>query len=861
MVNGTVRLPLYGRDANEQAVAASGVLSGGAAGADGDGDGIADAEDNCPAAANATQRDSDGDGTGDACDEVPPDATTEAWSVSGTSGVSAQTPPSPLASDPVPQLQGVGQSVGGQLEHVFEYTLVASHADFARLVFRLEWQQVGKDYFTLEATDPAGKAAGSIFVNTAYQEAMFASPVPGKYTIKVKERRTTGGAFTLKALLTRQTPPQPLPLATDRAIDDAVVIAVIDSSFNPYHWDYLAAKMPQHTNSDPNDDLPLDQDPATWLPGHPGAAAFKSYQPLSLTLKPDDPAANTRDLHAADAAQWNKVRYSEGTANGQVNMYWIPGTKVIGHVAFGAGDPLFGGGVLAPHNGNLFGLNTGPVDTWAAGSHGNGTATVSAGAIHGSCRECLIVFVHGTIEQANEWVQQQDWIDLQTNSWGISTLSPVRDRAYAGSNTETQRQAIERGQSIFFSAGNGVENAFAVPNPTLFSSQEGPDWIVTVGGIAPSGASYSGSGKAADIASLGGSYPSAPNSDTTEAPADPATNASDTFSGTSNATPVIAGMYGESLYRLRRALSGASRVQRDGTIAAGTGLTCGSARPDCAIADGQVTVHELREALFRSATRTPQGTAPAGVTSIPESGNQKELELISEGHGSYFGRYLGDAHFETEIGRIVDYVLGRRFPQQSADDRAWFVADSICRQAAWGAWSHGYASDGTEAPAADPAWPIRTWLAHACPEVLPTVIEVERGYAGLTSRAEPPAGSQSVQLGCAASGEIKELAVLSGTAGTSVLEFPANSHFYDVELPAGCVLASMKFELNWTVPVEDLDLYVTGPEYGSGDGAATGAMPEVATVSNPRPGSYTVEVRSFLNVETQYTLKIVATGA
>lgn len=39
--------------------------------ADGDGDGVADAEDNCPGAANAEQRDADGDGEGDACDAAP----------------------------------------------------------------------------------------------------------------------------------------------------------------------------------------------------------------------------------------------------------------------------------------------------------------------------------------------------------------------------------------------------------------------------------------------------------------------------------------------------------------------------------------------------------------------------------------------------------------------------------------------------------------------------------------------------------------------------------------------------------------------------------------------------------------------
>lgn len=41
------------------------------AGPDGDADGVADADDNCPSAPNPDQTDTDGDGAGDACDPDP----------------------------------------------------------------------------------------------------------------------------------------------------------------------------------------------------------------------------------------------------------------------------------------------------------------------------------------------------------------------------------------------------------------------------------------------------------------------------------------------------------------------------------------------------------------------------------------------------------------------------------------------------------------------------------------------------------------------------------------------------------------------------------------------------------------------
>ena len=46
-------------------------MGGGMPGPDGDGDGVEDRFDNCPALANPEQLDGDGDGAGDLCDPAP----------------------------------------------------------------------------------------------------------------------------------------------------------------------------------------------------------------------------------------------------------------------------------------------------------------------------------------------------------------------------------------------------------------------------------------------------------------------------------------------------------------------------------------------------------------------------------------------------------------------------------------------------------------------------------------------------------------------------------------------------------------------------------------------------------------------
>jgi hypothetical protein len=123
-----------------------------------------------------------------------------------------------------------------------------------------------------------------------------------------------------------------------RVAEDAVVVAVLDSAINPYHWDFQASKMPQALDKNRGNDLPLTTPPDRWLPGFPSPKAFDSYQSLELSYERKDANAPIAPLLAKDEAKIADVKPSSAE---ELNYYWLPGTKVIGAMRFGT-QPLVG---------------------------------------------------------------------------------------------------------------------------------------------------------------------------------------------------------------------------------------------------------------------------------------------------------------------------------------------------------------------------------------------------------------------------------------------------------------------------------------------------------------------------------------
>ena len=476
-----------------------------------------------------------------------------------------------------------------------------------------------------------------------------------------------------------------LPINITDAMGDVVVVAVVDGGFNPYHWDWAASRMPQHMDEDPTNDLPLDKPPYDWLPGYPNPADFESFTRLDLTFDLENSDRAYSELVEQDGEAWGLFQ-STGPGN-KGNIAWIPNTKVVGLIDFGGGLSI---------NSN---------------AHGAKASSVAAGNLFGACPECLFVFVDNSGEAGMNWVMQQPWIDAVSNSYGFSLVN--RDRLYSGSDIVAQRDASMRGQSIFFSAGNGQANTFTVPNTTPFSSQEGPDWITTVGAVSPGKrASYTGHGKPADVASIGSNYPSQGGS---------TVSGDGTFGGTSSATPTITGTYGRALWAAREMIPGPSRVQADGVVATGEVVPCGAAYADCELADGNLTARELRMRLYHGAQHTPAGMVVGALGEDPELPAPGEVEFLNEGHGSYFSRMDGDEAWLEEFARIVGPMDGTLAPlTRPAGEREYMIVDSYCRQEIWDLfWTDGYWKQGDNLPAPNPVFPFTAAWGATCDQLFP----------------------------------------------------------------------------------------------------------------------------------------------
>ena len=340
------------------------------------------------------------------------------------------------------------------------------------------------------------------------------------------------------------------------------VIAFVDSGINPYHEDFRAPEFVHH--------------PSKYIEGYPADA---QELPLSLDVADTDGYAAARD---ADDERLTDLQRQK--------LYWIPGTRIIGGYSMGAGGAgTYPERVVVDENG-----------------HGSGVASVAAGQLYGANPNALIVMVEGLGMTSTAWAASQPWIDIVSNSWGPG----LPGRVDLPASVEATRQSTRRGQSMMFSAGNGMRNTNSsdvfpagqdpcrckIPthNATVTANGSGPSWHLTIGAVSPvNGQAHWWHGVPVDAASFGSKWRAA------DAFGVKATESRD-FGGTSCATPITAGVLSSVIEKARVVLGDTEAGQKTGGVVAqaAPGRELPATGP---LADGRLTRLEAEAITLKSA--------------------------------------------------------------------------------------------------------------------------------------------------------------------------------------------------------------------------------------------------------------------
>lgn len=453
----------------------------------------------------------------------------------------------------------------------------------------------------------------------------------GTYNFTVEAWSAIDAPYTLD--VTADTAPASTS-SGDNADDETVVVAVVDTGINPYHDEFSAESYPGELN--------LSEHPGTYLESY-----LDDAPSLNLSLgDPYDPAV------AQDG--WASVAEDQ--------LYWIPGTKIVG--AYHGGGALASGDPVIDDNG-----------------HGTASASVAVGNTLGSCERCLLVAVEGS--DGLSWALSQPWIDFVSNSWspftnlgsptaGQDGLDPM---GFNNGIPAQTRAAVTRGQTVLFSASNGEPTSYAAPEPTYTSHTSGPDWVMTVGATDKfDDCDCSGdegfiatAGQPVDVASYAvGEIPAADHQ---------SSDGLTEHGGTSAATPIVAGVMGQTLLSAREALGDTAGGTHDRVIAEGAPV---SGPHDGLLADGELTRAELEQAIKLTAQHTHStwiSGYPTHVGTAPVPNELLAGQFAVEGWGVVAERTGANA---------TDVVLGEQPLPNRPLDQAAADADEASREALWG---------------------------------------------------------------------------------------------------------------------------------------------------------------------------------
>ena len=436
--------------------------------------------------------------------------------------------------------------------------------------------------------------------------------------------------------------PRPAPSA---------VVAVVDTGINPYHAVFRdrSARAYRH--------------PSTYLPGFP-----RNAPALRLHLDGED----YWDAVRADCATWAKVR--RGT------LYWVPGTRIVGAITF---DPVAAG--------NCGAEQPAPLPIVDDGGHGTMTASRAVSGSYGACRTCLVVAVEtpgsvnivspaGTERPAVDAIRwaaaNATWIDAQSNSWGpiAPVHDPTKQAGLLAANTDLNRAVEEtaRRHLAFWASGNGAAFRYGVAgHPTLLSPHLGPSALV-VGGH-DSGYVATWPGFTPHLVADACASRAALHRDTAE-------SGDEVGSGTSAATPWVAGAASQVLLHARAILGDARTGVRPGGIVAAGRKGAVRSGP---LADGTLTLAEWRALILAVGSERPgkqEEDGPPCTTGAPYNPLPVTWAQVPAAFPEHVLIGYG-ALDRPAVAAAREVLLGRRPMPVRADEDAWFALDAQARDA------------------------------------------------------------------------------------------------------------------------------------------------------------------------------------
>ncbi|HYH28547.1 MAG TPA: S8/S53 family peptidase [Actinomycetota bacterium] len=468
----------------------------------------------------------------------------------------------------------------------------------------------------------------------------------------------SGFALPLAAVLVAATlgvpasathlPPEDMPPP-----EPTVVMSFLDTGINPYHATFRDEENPWSW-----------EHPSTYIEGYP-----KDAIALDITL--DEP--DWKRAVQKDCALWKSVEPGK--------LYWFPKTKIIGAITF---HPT-----LDIDCANVPNEPTRILDN----GYGHGTMVASKGASkeYGACKECRIVAVqiphvpHTANIDALRWTADQPWVDLQSNSWAslVPLYDPTATTSRRLASPALVRAAEETAQKIpsFWATMNGaMYQGGTLGHPSALAPHLGPSIIAV--GAHDSGYVTPWAGSGAHLASDGCDSWAASHMSTTIS--------ADTIGfGTSAATPFVAGGAANLMLESRRLLAKDLRtgVRPGGVLATGPpGLIASGP-----LADGVLTVPEMREILLKTATERPTGTDVEDGPSCgirPNLPQHQTLPVRWDELPEQFPEYAFIGYGAVDraaMARGSQVLRGAAAIPDRADTDRYFVADAQVRSAKYAA--------------------------------------------------------------------------------------------------------------------------------------------------------------------------------